>query len=120
MYRNSPTTNKKFTLAHLKHKFSPHRSENSKKDENNDQKNNGFVLVDPDGTDVVLLQNDTFDQQNTRHPEPCDFGSVDDDNDNVDVNQIHLLSTTPATPSLLPPEQPVLASSIILNTDSRK
>ncbi|CAM4745646.1 unnamed protein product [Rotaria magnacalcarata] len=59
----------------------------------------------------ILIQTDTFDQQSTRHPEPCGFPPIYDDN--MDINQMQLIPTTPVTPNLLPPEQPSLASPLL-------
>ncbi|CAM2709473.1 unnamed protein product [Rotaria socialis] len=67
--------------------------------------------IDQIDTDLVLIQTDTFDQQSTRHPEPC--GVPPSYDDNMDINQMQLIPTTPVTPNLLPPEQPSLVSSLL-------
>ncbi|CAF1109174.1 unnamed protein product [Rotaria magnacalcarata] len=109
---HSPTTtNKKFSISQIKNRLIPQRCENTKKDENHNEKNNGFLFVDQIDTDLVLIQTDTFDQQSTRHPEPCGFPPIYDDN--MDINQMQLIPTTPVTPNLLPPEQPSLASPLL-------
>ncbi|CAF0905862.1 unnamed protein product [Adineta steineri] len=112
-YCTSPTIpNKNRIISTIKHRLAPCRYETTKKDENNDEKNRGFLLIDQDGTDLGLISHDNIDQQHTRHAEPCQHGQLDEYS--ADTNQNHLLSSTPVTPSLLPPQQITLTSSSIL------
>ncbi|CAF1140190.1 unnamed protein product [Rotaria sordida] len=111
VYNNSPTTSHdKFSISQLKTRLIPYRYENTKKDENGHDKNQGFLLINQADDDLVLIHNDNVDQQHTRHSEPCEHGRIDEDN--VDVSQIQLIPTTPITPSLLPPQQSSLISAI--------
>ncbi len=98
-------------ITHLKHRLVPCRGEVTKKDNNNDEKNRGFLLIEQVDTDLVLIPHDNIDQQHTRHAEPCEHGQIEEDN--VDINRIQLIATTPVTPSLLPPQQSSLVSSLI-------
>jgi hypothetical protein len=107
---SSTTPHKNRLISHLKHRLAPCRLESSKRDGNDDEKNRGFLLIDQVDADLVLIPNDANDQQHTRHAEPCEHGQIDEDS--VDVNQIQLVSTTPVTPSLLPPQQKSLTSPI--------
>ncbi|UJR35843.1 hypothetical protein I4U23_028587 [Adineta vaga] len=107
-----PIPNRSRIISNIKHCLAPYRNEVTKKDGHNADKNRGFLLIDQLDSDLVLIPGDNNDQQHTRHAEPCAHEYVEEDT--LDVNQIHLLSTTPATPSLLPPQQPTLNSSSIL------
>jgi hypothetical protein len=110
-YSGSLTTpNKNRLISHLKHRLSPCRYDSTKRDENDAEKNQGFLLIDQVDSDLVLIPNDVNDPQHTRHAEPCEHGPIVEDP--VDINQIQLISTTPVTPSLLPPQRSSLASSL--------
>ncbi len=118
MYDTSPTTvHRNFSFSQLKHRLVPHRYESAKKDENNDEKNQGFLFIDQVDSDLVYIPADNIDQQRTRHAEPCEHGQIDEDG--VDINQIQLVSTTPVTPNLLPPSQSSLIPSILPVTNSK-
>jgi hypothetical protein len=95
----------------MKHRLVPHRYEHTKRDENEQEKNRGFILIDQVDGDLVLIPNDTTDQQHTRHAEPCEYEQIDEDT--VRLSQIQLESTTPVTPHLLPPSQTSLPSSTL-------
>ena len=112
----SPTTPRKNRLmSNLKYCLAPHKHEAAKNDE---EKNRGFLLIDQVDADLVLISNENGDQQHTRHAEPCVHEQVA--GDTLDVNQIQLMSTTPVTPSLLPPQQPTTHSSSSLPLMNRK
>jgi hypothetical protein len=115
MYSTTPATpNKNYLISQLKNRLTPYRYEHTKRNENDQEKNRGFILIDQVDGDLVLIPNDNTDQQHTRHAEPCKHGQIDDDTVNID--QIQLESTTPVTPHLLPPPQSSsssLASSIL-------
>ncbi|CAF1460118.1 unnamed protein product [Adineta ricciae] len=55
------------TLTHLKNKIKPHRA--VKIDDY--EKNHGFLVVEDIDSDLVLLPDDSFDQQATQHAQPC-------------------------------------------------
>ncbi len=75
--------------------------------DNNHEKNNGYlVVVNPD-SEPVLLPNDSIDNddhQQTQHAQPC----VQINHISFDLNQIQYTSLTPMTPNLLPPQQTLL------------
>jgi len=96
----SSTTAKNHLISQLKHRFVSHKSNHTKRNEKNHEKNRGFLLIDEVDSDLVLIPNDHIDSQHTRHAVPCDY-----DDDIVDINQLHIESTTPVTPHLLPPPQ---------------
>jgi hypothetical protein len=77
-----------------------------KRGEHDQEKNQGFILIDQIDSDLVLIPTDHNDPQHTRHAEPCEHGQIDDDI--VDINHLQFESTTPATPDLLPPIQTAL------------
>lgn len=77
---------------------------------NNVEKNRGFLLIDCNGADLGIISSDNSDLQRTRHAEPCEHDDINDDI--VDINDIHLEPTTPATPHLLPPTQSTVPNLI--------
>jgi hypothetical protein len=112
MYSTSSTTpQKNYLISQLKHRLASHKCENTKRDENDQEKNRGFLLIDQVDADLVLIPNDHNDQQYTSHAEPCEYGQIIEDI--VDIDLIQLESTTPVTPHLLPPLQSSLPSSIL-------
>jgi len=105
VYPTTPTTpHKRYLISQLKSRLTPYRYEHTKRTENDQEKNRGFILVDQVDGDLVLIPNDNTDQQHTRHAQPCEHGQIDDDTVNID--HIQLESTTPVTPHLLPPPPP--------------
>ncbi|CAF0863435.1 unnamed protein product [Adineta ricciae] len=56
------------TLTHLKNKIKPHRAVKKTDDY---EKNHGFLVVEDIDSDLVLLSDDSFDQQATQHAQPC-------------------------------------------------
>jgi hypothetical protein len=112
MYTSQTTSHKHHLISHLKQRLSPHRYEYTNGNENNSEKNQGFLLIDQIDADLVLIPNDHIDQQGTRHAEPCEHVQIDDAI--IDIAHIQLESTTPVTPHLLPPPpQSPLPSSIL-------
>ncbi|CAF3477337.1 unnamed protein product [Rotaria sp. Silwood1] len=106
----STTPQRKHIIDQLKNRFTTCRYDNPKKDENESDKNRGFLLINQADDDIVYIQNDNADQQHTRHSEPCEHGRIDEDN--AHVNQAQLVPTTPITPSLSPPQPSPLAFAI--------
>lgn len=112
---NSP--NKHRLISQFKNRF---KHDSSKSAENDEEKNRGFLLIDRNGVDIGVISSENSDIQHTRHAEPCEHESIDDDI--VDINDIHLEPTTPATPHLLPPTQSSLPNSIspLINRESNE
>jgi hypothetical protein len=98
-------------MNHLKHRLASHKYEYTKRNGDDHEKNNGFLLIDQVDKDLVLISSDNIDQQRTRHAEPCVHGQIDEES--IDINRIQLISTTPVTPSLLPPQTSTLTSSLL-------
>lgn len=96
MYTTSPTTPHRL-ISHIKNRFHAHRHENCKREKIDAEKNNGFVYIDGIDNETLLVSVENADQQNTRHPEPCEHGQIDDDI--VEISSDHIESSTPATPT---------------------
>lgn len=105
MYTTSPTTPHRHhhLFSQLKHRVVAHLHDHSRRDKSDDEKNHGYVFINGIDNDAFVIAADNADQQNTRHPEPCEHSQIDDDM--VDINYIQLESTTPMTPNLHPPTQ---------------
>lgn len=104
----------------MKHPFTSHRHDSSKRTGNDHEKDHGFLLINHVGADLVVIPTDNNDVQHTRHAEPCEHGRIDDDI--VDINGVHLEPTTPVTPHLLPPMPTSLPNSIVpvINRESKE
>jgi len=110
MCNNPPASpSKKHLISQLKSRFVPHRHDHTKRGEDNQEKNRGFVLIDQVNSDLLLIPNDHSDPQHTRHAEACEHDRIDDDI--VHIDHIQIESTTPVTPHLLPPMPPSIPSS---------
>ena len=88
-------------IAGLKRPLKPRRQEFARRDSNDHEKNNGYLLIDQPQADPVFISDDYVNR--TRHAESCEHEPKD--GDSLDIHQIHFLPTTPATPNLLPPQR---------------
>lgn len=103
--------NKNQLMSKITQRIAPYRYDQTKRDEINQEKNQGFLYVDQVDGDLIVIPNDNTDQQYTRHAEPCEHSLID--NDTVDIDQIQLASSTPVTPHLLPPSKSTTSPSIL-------
>jgi len=91
------------TLSHIKNKIRSSRHEYI----DDREKNNGFLVVESLDSDLVLLPDNSLDQQETRHAEPC----VQINEVGFDLHQIQYTAPKPVTPNVSPLQRPFLGLS---------
>ena len=99
------------TFFQLKNKIKPSRHEHVDESGRDDD----YLVVAGSESDLLVLRQDTLDQQQTRDGQSC----VQIDDAPFDLNQIQYTSPTPARPNLSPLQPPVLGLSRML-TANRK
>jgi len=83
-------------IHQIKTRFRPPRYEMDPSHDTSHDRNNGFLLVEPNTSQLVFISSDHLDQQMTRHAIDCVHGEIQDESTE---NQLE----TPVTPNLIPP-----------------
>jgi hypothetical protein len=111
------------TLSIFKNKIKSCRHEHTNPIENDQEKNNGYVVVEGNlDSELIFLKVDNSDQQATRHAaEPSIQMNEDQFNeDQNDLHQIQYASIIPATPKPSPPQQQTELGLSKILLDNRK
>jgi hypothetical protein len=69
--------------------------------ENNREKNNGYLVVEKFNSELIVVQNENIDQQTTQHAQPCVHGQLNEDN--FELNHTQVVPSTPNEVRLPPP-----------------